>query len=973
MNSTRTDVAIVGMAGRFPGADSVEQLWHNLLDGVESVERLSPEQLRAAGVPEATVAQPSYVPAAAELSDAAAFDAELFGIPAHEARLMDPQQRVFLECAWAALEDAGYSPPELTLRAGVFGSTSVSSYLINVLTQSEGFAPGEVNYPVLLGNDKDFLASRVSYKLRLTGPSMTVQTACSSSLTAVHLACQSLLRRECSLALAGGVSISVPQGHGYLYREGGILSVDGHCRVFDAAASGTVKGSGCGVVVLRLLEDAQADGDHVYAVIRGTAINNDGADKVGFTAPSSAGQEEVIREAMQVAAVPAADIGYVEAHGTGTPMGDPIELRALAAAHRADGPPPRRCVVGSVKANVGHLDAASGVTGLIKTALVLRDQMIPGQPTFATPNPALGLEGSPYQVLTKAKKPATDIRAAAVSSFGLGGTNAHAVLVPADDDSRPAVPAGRYQILLSAVDQAALDDSVRRLRDWLVDHPGLRIDDLALTLARGRRAMSARLAVAAGSTIELLASLDQLLAGRSAPLPDPVQDAWMSGDDTAATDVGNLSRARRSSLPGTAFRRVRHWAAQPTDDPRTVPDAGVRPGSDVQQSASPAGAALTTSSALARILAVLSTHLATEVAPDEDIFDLGVDSMTLVEIVTDLRDALGVPVRFEDAEQARSARQLADLLAPRASGGKPPGPSATSAVAVSGDASRPALDLTELGHLVVPVRTGQGDRNVFLVHPAGGTTICYVDLARKLRGPDSIYGVGFPAELVERPQSIRALARLYVALIRRTQPVGPYVLGGYSFGGNVAFEMALLLEAEGEHVAEVMMFDSHPPEAYLGGDVSESSYVAAFPVLVRSLFPELQHTPDVHNLTEVLDAVRLDSWSPPMMRDLETFFEVWRHNHRALKRYYPDAQLQAGVTMFEAAQAENRTDLERLGIRVVGKESWRQHVAGGFRVVSVPGNHFSMFRDPGHLQRLAAALDQTLGPPRLNPSTDCAQ
>ena len=953
MNTFPDAVAIIGMAGRFPGADTIPQMWQNLLDGVESIRRLSDQDLQEAAVPPELSARAAYVPANSELADGDAFDAEFFAVPGHEARLMDPQQRVFLECAWSSLEDAGYTPAGLDLRVGVFGSTSVSSYLINVLSQSEEVTPGDVNYPLLLGNDKDFLASRVSYKLGLTGPSMTVQTACSGSLTAVHLACQSLISRECSMAIAGGVSITVPQGHGYLYREGGILSADGHCRVFDAEASGTVKGSGCGVVVLRMLDEALAAGDHIYAVIRGTAINNDGSDKVGFTAPSPVGQEEVIREALQIAEVPASEIGYVEAHGTGTAMGDPIELRALVAAHRGDGGPPERCVIGSIKANLGHLDAAAGVVGLIKTALVLRDQVIPGQPTLRTVNPRLGLAGSPYVVATGTEKPRTPLRAAGVSSFGLGGTNAHAVLVPAASDARSAPPRGTYRVPVSAADAAMLRESVGRLRDWLVGRPEVRVDDVALTLAHGRKALPARVTFEASDVAGLLRSLEEYLAQ---PSTTPGEAREGAADDVAE-GLGDLSQARRLPLPGTPLRRTRHWAVAraAADVPAAMPGAGA--------SETLSGTALSGDAVASRICEIVGAQLGVEVAPDDDIFDLGVESMTLVEIVTQLRDDLAVPISFEEAATTRTARLLADVLAPRTRGAaqtptdqqsqQPP-----AAVPVDGRLA----DVPAMRHALAPLRIGQSGRNVFLVHPAGGTTICYTDMGRQLSIQDSMYGIGFPMELTGRQQSIRDLARLYMGLIRGVQPSGPYTVGGYSFGGNVAFEMALLLEAAGEDVERVIMFDSHPPEAYVGGHIGEADYLEAFPVLMRSLFADLEIPQGRHigSVAEALELVRQPSWSPSVMRELEAFFDVWRNNHEALRRYYPDTRLRADVLMLEAGEPENSQDLKRLGMTCVPKDVWRTHLDGDFRVVPVTGNHFSMFRDPQQLKVLATRFEDSL-------------
>ncbi|MFT7464816.1 MAG: phthiocerol/phenolphthiocerol synthesis type-I polyketide synthase E, partial [Pseudohongiellaceae bacterium] len=353
------EIAVVGMAGRFPGANDVATFWRNLRDGVESISTLTDEELLAAGEDPAKLADPAYVRAAGILDGIDQFDAAFFGMTPREAELMDPQHRLFLEHAWTALEDAGYDPARPAGSVGVFGGTGGYGYLLKNLVTSGATEGGGL--PLLFGNGNDFLATRVSYKLDLKGPAFDVQTSCSSSLVAVHLASQALLSGECDMALAGGVGIVVPHGLGYLHQEQGIYSPDGHCRAFSSRAEGTVGGSGVAVVVLRRLSDALEDGDTIHAVIKGSAINNDGANKVGYAAPSVDGQSQVIRNALAMADVNADTMGYVETHGTGTTLGDPIEIAALTAAYRSQTERKGFCAIGSVKTNVGHLDAAAGV------------------------------------------------------------------------------------------------------------------------------------------------------------------------------------------------------------------------------------------------------------------------------------------------------------------------------------------------------------------------------------------------------------------------------------------------------------------------------------------------------------------------------------------------------------------------------------------------------------------------------------
>jgi len=491
-----TEIAIIGMAGRFPGAADLDQLWRRLCHGAELISFFSPAELTAAGVGEHLAADPAYVPAAGVLDGIEDFDADYFACSPREAMLMDPQQRVFLECAALALLDAGCDPARFPGRIGVFGGASAGSYLPNHLQRRPDVLDAVDPFAVQLGNDRDFLATRVSYKLGLRGPSMSVGTACSTSLVAVHLAGQALLTGDADVALAGGVSIRTPQRRGYLHRAGGMMSPDGHCRAFDRRADGTVGGSGAGVVVLKRLGEALLDGDHIHAVVKASAVNNDGAAKAGFTAPSPDGQAEVIAEALAMAGVEPGTIGYVEAHGTGTPMGDPIEVAALSQAF--DGVAPGSCALGSIKTNLGHLDVAAGIAGLIKAVYAVRDGLLPPSLHYTEPNPDIDFAAGPFRVNQRLRPwPARPgPRRAGVSSFGVGGTNAHVIVEqPPPVPPRPA-PTRRHELLVfSAGSPAALDEMRAGLARHLAAHPDEDLADVAYTLRVGRRIMPYRSAV----------------------------------------------------------------------------------------------------------------------------------------------------------------------------------------------------------------------------------------------------------------------------------------------------------------------------------------------------------------------------------------------------------------------------------------------------------------------------------------------
>jgi acyl transferase domain-containing protein len=498
-----SDIAIVGMAGRFPGARTIDEFWRLLRDGTEAITFFSDEELLGEGVPQEILDRPRYVRAKGIVDDPDMFDASFFGYSPRDAAAIDPQQRLFLECAWEAMENAGIDPETTNAAVGVYAGSSASTYLTRPLREL-GDKPEFME--IVLGNDKDFLPTRTSYKLDLKGPSVCVQTACSTSLVAVHIATQGLLSGDCQVALAGGVSVMFPQREGYTYSEDGIYSHDGHCRAFDANATGTLPGDGVGIVVLKLLSDALRDGDRVHAVIKGTAINNDGSAKVGFTAPSIAGQSAVISTAHLVAGIDASTIGYVEAHGTGTALGDPAEIAGLTKAFRAGTDQVGFCAIGSVKSNIGHLDVAAGIAGLIKTVLVLKHGVIPPSLHVDEPNPAMQIQTSPFRISTAATAwPAGDTpRRAGVSSFGIGGTNAHVVLEEAPQQAE--TEAGEPNLLLvSAKTGSALDTATENLAAHLIENSN--IADVAYTTQLGRRSFEYRRFVVAQDAADATAQL----------------------------------------------------------------------------------------------------------------------------------------------------------------------------------------------------------------------------------------------------------------------------------------------------------------------------------------------------------------------------------------------------------------------------------------------------------------------------------
>jgi phthiocerol/phenolphthiocerol synthesis type-I polyketide synthase E len=512
-------IAVIGMAGKFPGAPDLDVFWHNLKAGVESISHFSEQELEA---PPPLADASRFVRARAVLPGVDLFDADFFSMQPREAEYTDPQHRLLLETAWEALENAGCDAAQMEGTIGVFAGCSQNTYLLHNLASNPAFlaeylASQQMGaHPALLGNDKDFLATRISYKLNLRGPSVAVQSACSTSLVAVCQACQNLLTFQCDLALAGGVSITFPQRRGYVYEEGSIVSKDGRCRPFDAAADGTVFGDGVGLVALKRADEAMRDGDHIYAIIRGFAVNNDGSDKVSYMAPSVEGQYQAIAAAQALAGIDVETIRYVEAHGTGTSLGDPIEVAALTKAFGVGTAARQFCALGALKGNVGHMEAAAGVGGLIKAVLAVYHGESPPTLHFSSPNPQIDFTKTPFYVSSELK-PWPELvapRRAGVSSFGVGGTNAHLVLEQAPPVTRLARQPSPHLLVLSAKTPSALEAVTERLADYLRRHPEGDLADIAFTLQTGRRAFHHRRAFVSRTAAEAAGILERKL-----PLP----------------------------------------------------------------------------------------------------------------------------------------------------------------------------------------------------------------------------------------------------------------------------------------------------------------------------------------------------------------------------------------------------------------------------------------------------------------------
>ncbi|WP_010250887.1 type I polyketide synthase [Acetivibrio cellulolyticus] len=506
-------IAIIGMNGRFPGAKDMEEFWDNLYNGVESVKFFSREELLKMGIDEHLLDNPRFVAADAILDDMDKFDASFFDYSAREAEIMDPQHRLFLESAWEVLESAGYNSELYDGRIAVYAGANLSGYMIRNLYSNPELVENLGSFKIMIANSQDFLATRVSYKMNLTGPSVNVNTLCSSSMVALQLACQNLQNYGCDVALAGGVSFQISRNEVFFYQEGGIGSADGHCRAFDSKANGTVSGSGLAVLVLKRLEDAIEDGDHIHAVIRGIGVNNDGSEKNSFTAPNVEGQAECIAEAIEMSGVDPETISYIDAHGTGTDLGDPIEISALTKAFRAHTKKKQFCAIGSVKTNIGHLVTAGGLASLVKTVLAMKHRVIPPSLNFEEANPKIDFLNSPFYVNTKLSRWETDgypLRAG-ISSFGIGGTNTHVIIEEPPKAKASEESARPWQLItFSAKTAAALKKMTEDLAQHIRKNPDVNLADIAFTLKVGRRNFNHRRMVVCKDTKDLLSKLESL-------------------------------------------------------------------------------------------------------------------------------------------------------------------------------------------------------------------------------------------------------------------------------------------------------------------------------------------------------------------------------------------------------------------------------------------------------------------------------
>lgn len=826
-------IAIIGMSGRFPGAKNIEMFWNNLSKGVESITRFSDEEL-----PKTDLEKPNYVKARGVIEGVADFDADFFGMSGREAELTDPQHRLFLECCYEGLEDAGYALDQYDGAIGVYaGASSESNYYYNILTHPEVRKESEKNQ-LRLGNELDYLTTRVSYKLNLKGPSMAIQTACSTSLVTVCMACSQLLAHQCDIALAGGATISIPQERGYHYQEGMIFSSDGHCRPFDAKSEGTVPGNGVGVVVLKRLDEAVRDGDHIYAVIRGFGLNNDGSDKIGYSAPSIEGQARAMRRAFKMAGIAPETISLVEAHGTATLLGDPIEIQALGEVFGTG--KRKQCAIGSVKSNIGHLMETAGIAGLIKAALAVHHKTLPASLHFKEPNPHIDFEASPFYVPGETKPWKDGPRRALVNSLGFGGTNAHVILEEPPQNRERSDHHKKHLFVLSAKSKEALQEAAKRLKNHLEKHPELDLGDVAYTLQVGRTAFSHRKAFVASSQEEVL---EQLAKGSE--VGDPATELermgldWMRGEAVDWSHIHDGDGCRRVSLPTYPFEKKRYWLDFKSEE--TKPNETKSKSGKIQDS----------------IIEIWKEHLGLdEVDITDNFFDLGGDSFLAIQMVPEIQERLGVSLKVNTILQYPTIAKLTAFI----------------------EKERETTSERE----VVLLKEGDPSCPLFVIHQIDGHVFSYKQLANVLQDQGQIYGIESPYSSSDSSLTIEWMASDYIETIKKVQPKGPYRILGASFGGLVAYEIAQQLDVDSLTMIDII----NPTHLKQDANTEDDMFSLLLELFSgKKLLPdELKKLSREEKIGQIMLCMNFETLP---FSEQERIFENMKIHWNALKKYQP--------------------------------------------------------------------------------------
>lgn len=911
-------IAIIGLSGRYPDAETPEQLFNNLLEGKNSIRKLSKKKIIQNGVSKALVNSPNYRPFGTILKDIDKFDNEFFSMTPTEARVTDPQQRLFLTCAYQALENAGYSPSNVKERMGVFGSESSNEYYQKNIVNSRFYDKDKFDYVTEVGNDVDSLSTRVSYKLNLKGPSLSIQSGCSSSLVALNYATKSVLSGECSSALVGGVGLWLPTLSGYVFTRGSTFSNSGKVSPFDNSADGMVRGNGCSVIVIKKLSDAIKDHNYIYGVLEGLAINNDGNQKIGYTAPSVNGQINVINDALKVSGIDSNLVEFIETHGTGTKLGDPIEFRALAKTYgKKVGKP---IYLGSIKANIGHLDAAAGITGLIKILLSFQHHILPKQINFSEENRNINLNESGFSIARQNIPLATGKHYAAFTSLGIGGTNAHGI-VSSFKNNRIDTSVNKqknYLIVLTGNTMRMLVSKSILLAHYL-DNNDVQIRDVAYTLKQRFSNLPFRQYFYANSIKGIIQDLNSFVSnGTYSGEKSSSGEKWKkSGDMDLLND--KISLGSIIPLPSTKFVGNSYWIIPKNED---------------EQISFKYDPQLTTTQQTIR--SIVEKSIGKKVNITDTFDELDSESLMSVIIVGQVSERFSLNLDPNILEKYNSVDSLAKYVQ---------------------KCLTKTVNVDPFQNISVITRNDAARANLFLIHPAGGSVSCYKKLTHNVRFPFNIYGVGFPNDIPVQ-SSIDTLADYYANEVNKAQPSGKIILGGYSFGGNEAVAVADRLKRMGRNITDLLMIDSIPPEGYKFSNLTNSDYQKRFPGMWPIIVGKTDKLPNTlftnqGDLNDIISQMRENKViSAEFTTDIvKKVFTVWAQNHKALAKQNLPEKMDLTITLLHAQIPLSQEIYDFVKLHHYKAEEWGKY-CNKLRVIEIPGDHFSIFKNPEYLKQL---------------------
>lgn len=901
-----TDFAIIGISGRFQDTMNASDLFTKLLMGKKLINKLNTLEEKKSNISNDS----EFVPVYSEIPDAEYLDNNLFKMSTKESKITDPQQRIFLKCCYEAIEDAGYSTNNYTGNIGVFGSTEFSTYLLNNVLGSK-YDTNDFNYLTFIGNEPDFLSTRVSYKLGLTGPSMSIQCGCSSSLASLSVACNYLELNKCDMALVGGVSLQYPQKQGYVYKKGSTFSKDGEVRPFDKNASGMVKGDGCGIILIKQLNKAIEDKDNIYCIIKGIGINNDGSRKVGYTAPSISGETEAIRYAIKDADIDV-NPNYIETHGTGTPLGDPIELVALNKAYNFKD----KQLVGSIKANIGHLDTAAGIVGVIKAALILKNKIIPKSINFERINSQA--KNLPIKLETKNNIKLNDNKDhyVGVSSFGIGGTNVHLILkeykkkIQEDENCTK----DNYYIPISAETIYSLNGYEKKLERYLKTTEES-IKDIAYTFSIGRNSYKYRRIYKVNGINDFREKLKKQNYYKCED--DSKYYNWIIGKDTIfPITKKKFEDARRVSLPTYYFDESKYEIKKNTIN-------------NIDRVRSNK-----TRITLTEMCETWSEVLDEDVTPDMDFFDeLDGDSLLAVDLISEIENKFDLVLKNDILNQCRTPRKMVEKII--------------------------SINSFKVNNIEMIKFDIENKYNLILIHPAGGTTYCFNKLSKYLKG-FNVYTVSLP--LSQKNKDIDSLASIYEEELKNKNLLdNSTILSGYSFGGNIAMKIA----EQNANIKELWLIDTYLPEAYTTTELSNEEYSKIFPEIWLSMIGKLDSLTSglkqelcdkkIEEIVSILKRENLIDSSISQNKIIE-LFNIWCNHHRALGKQTIDT-INVNTVIFSAKNKMPQYMYKYAKMKEVPISLWKKYIKNTLKIIKIPGNHYSIMDNEENAKKLALVMN----------------